>query len=543
MKHFFCLRSSRSHTLANLVCWTLIIMCALNWLAPQAGARSRSWTHNSSQLWSDPNNWSPIGVPQTGDDLIFADQVTVAGPDSMINDLIGLSVHSLAFSIDSHNIFITPDWNLNGNTLTITGLIATDTTSDVEHVYINCGLILGADAQVVNDYSSSTSGNEMHLTGPIDLNGHTLTLIIVEETTLEISGVISGTGDVIAIGDEFEIGGTGTIVISGTENNTFHGTMTVSSRSYPDTGLAVGNVLLSKLSAVAVPERLRVEAGSVVTLGQPEQIADNATVDIVGTVVGINNSELQQFPSTFHLNGYDETIGNLCLTNDATDTNAVVLDTGGGILTLNGELTGRSDNNQATPAVKGLFNLATDSHVFTTLGSAYAGLDMQAQITGPGGFIKDGTSALLLEAANTFFGDILIDDGILDVRNNNALGDVSGDTSIYGGTLTLRNVAIGAEKLNAEGNGIMGDLPGSVLTSIGTCSWAGQVVLDTNLVIFGDMTFWPDDIPGTGGIGFLGAGLRSLMDHSATPIPAYHWCAVHCLSLTNHLASTPTLGS
>ena len=135
---------------------------------------------------------------------------------------------------------------------------------------------------------------------------------------------------------------------------------------------------------------------------------------------------------------------------------------------------------------------------------------MQAQVTGFGGFHKLGTSALLLEANNTFSGSISIDAGILDVRNNNALGDVAGDTSLFGGQLTLRNVNIGTERLSAEGQGIGGEMPGSLLFTVGSCSWAGQVLLDTNLVVTGgDMTF-TGDISGPGGIGFFNLGTSVL---------------------------------
>jgi fibronectin-binding autotransporter adhesin len=73
----------------------------------------------------------------------------------------------------------------------------------------------------------------------------------------------------------------------------------------------------------------------------------------------------------------------------------------------------------------------------------------------------------------------------------------------------LRNVAIGTERLSAEGQGIAGEMPGSLVTCIGSCSWAGQVLLDTNLVVVGDLTF-TGDISGSGGIGFFGGGTSQL---------------------------------
>ena len=249
-------------------------------------------------------------------------------------------------------------------------------------------------------------------------------------------------------------------------------------------------------SGVAVTDTLLVNDVGVVALGRADQIGDDAELEIIAG-------------ATFRMNGFNDTIGSLYLNNVSADALPSTLDPGGATLTLNGDITADCDNNNLTPTIKGRLSLPVGSHLITTFGSAYAGLDMQAQITGSGGFTKSGTSALLLEASNTFFGDILIVQGILDVRNDSALGDISGDTSLYAGSLTLRNVAIGAERLNAEGQAIGGDFPGSLLTSIGTCSWAGQVVLDDDLVVAGDMTF-TDDISGPGGIGFFGGGTSQL---------------------------------
>ncbi len=258
------------------------VFSALSCLLPSTRAGTRTWTHNSSQLWSDPNNWSPVGVPQTGDDLLFTDEVHVSGPDPMMNDITNLSVRSMSFLIDSDDSLITPDWNLNGNAITITGPIATHNFSDTERIYINCGLIIGLAGAIVND-SSVAFDCEIHVTGPVDLNGNNLTLLIAGEPTLEVSSVISGTGNVIAIGDLLD---GGTITFSGSQANTFHGKLIASTQGTTDVGNDFGNVLLNKQSAVAVPEDLRVEYGAVVTLGGPGQIADTASVEVVGTALG-----------------------------------------------------------------------------------------------------------------------------------------------------------------------------------------------------------------------------------------------------------------
>jgi len=59
---------------------------------------------------------------------------------------------------------------------------------------------------------------------------------------------------------------------------------------------------------------------------------------------------------------------------------------------------------------------------FTIGGSAYAGLELPAYMASAGGFTKFGSAALILDGSNTFSGEIGVNQGTLDVRNNHALG-------------------------------------------------------------------------------------------------------------------------
>lgn len=197
------------------------------------------------------------------------------------------------------------------------------------------------------------------------------------------------------------------------------------------------------------------------------------------------------------------------------DSNAVTIDTEGATLTVLGGILSHSDDNQVTPAVKGRLNLQGAEHAITVAGSAYAGLDLQAQVSGNGGLRKLGGAALLLQGSNSFGGNLFIDQGVVDVRHNSALGVVVGNTVLEAGSLLLRNVTIGAENLYAEGQGLAGELPGSLLTCVGPCSWAGYVFLNTSLNVVGDITF-TGRILGPGSLGFFGGGtsrLGGIMDN------------------------------
>jgi len=60
-------------------------------LGATAFAGSRTWAGPASGVWSDPNNWSPAGVPVSGDQLIFPANTVF----SVTNDIDGLSLAAL----------------------------------------------------------------------------------------------------------------------------------------------------------------------------------------------------------------------------------------------------------------------------------------------------------------------------------------------------------------------------------------------------------------------------------------------------------------
>jgi autotransporter-associated beta strand protein len=156
--------------------------------------------------------------------------------------------------------------------------------------------------------------------------------------------------------------------------------------------------------------------------------------------------------------------------------------------------------------IQGRLELPTGEHVIDVSSAGYAGLDIQAQISGFGNFTKTGGGALILSASNSFNSSVTISEGILDVRHNWGLGDTAGSTALSNGVLTLRDVAIGEELLFALGRGTGGDLPGSVLSVVGVASWAGQVALYTNLNIIGGDLAITGPISGEGGLGCFSGG-------------------------------------
>ena len=87
------------HTMRPLL-YAVLALAALHWLACPVAAIQRDWVAKGlpTGVWSNPNNWSPSGVPQDGDELKFDfESFPIPSTAIMVNDLPSLSVQHLAF--------------------------------------------------------------------------------------------------------------------------------------------------------------------------------------------------------------------------------------------------------------------------------------------------------------------------------------------------------------------------------------------------------------------------------------------------------------
>jgi autotransporter-associated beta strand protein len=290
---------------------------------------------------------------------------------------------------------------------------------------------------------------------------------------INVMGVISGTGNVSSSVHEdckIEIGGPG--------GNTFIGTFRASSLVHGYGGPTV----FSKQSGAAVNTRLEIVNGFV-RLDRPDQIGDGATVLLDDS--GLN------------LQGHDDTFQTLeLIAGNGWSDDPTTLDTGGGVLTLRGNITSRS-TPEGVPIVRGRLFL-TGSHTFDVSGTEFYGLDLQAAVSGANDITKTGTAALILSGNNTFTGWLFVDAGAVEPRTASALGSVNRGVALRGGTLRLINMTISGESLWATTR------DGSALLSLGTATWAGEIHLDRELQIYGEDLTHAHAITGTGAIILFG---------------------------------------
>lgn len=470
-------------------------MLALGFPALPINAAVREWTGAVSAYWSDALNWNPVGVPQSGEQL----NIKQVAHNIMTNDLDNLSV-TLFFQ--DH------DFVLFGNTITLRPVFGSSLflgDGDASTVNIYCGLTLGGDAEIFigPGFSSSdifSSRRRLYLRGPIDLNGHKLTLVaytiaftdiflgtVSHVGWIETSGVISGTGTVHA-----KVYDGSTVTLSGADANTFSGPLIL--ERIETASVPTPMISLNKQSVPVVNDQLVILGAATVTYSQADQVGDNATVSMAAG-------------SRLLLQNHSDTIRSLFMTNVSSDAAATLVDTGGAILSVLGNIGATNSNFAIIPMIQGILDLPATSHTITVNSSASPyGLDLQAAITGAGGFTKNGAATLLLQNDNnSFSGVVAVDAGIVEPRQPHALGDAAGTTLLFGGSVLLRNVNMVDKTLVAAGQGTGGAFPGSVLTSVGNSSWSGPVVLNTNLVIAGNMTF-NGVISGAGGLGSLNGG-------------------------------------
>jgi len=491
----------------------VFVCCVLGGLVWPAHGRQRYWTGNVSNLWSVRGNWDPDEAPpQDGDELLFFYATEgVSDPDPMFNDLVDLKVKTLDFNTGVEYYYPgAPNWELDGNALTVLSSLESYFQTDSESIHINCGLRLGGDAKFAVAEEWQTEPNfipgqdvALLLNGPIDLNGHTLTVVAGIQSLVEISSVISGTGDIIAKGTEIP-GSEGVVKFSGPQGNTFHGSLTVEPASfYGDFGdPAVSAVRFNKALGVAVNDAVRVSRSSL-SLDRPEQIGDNATVTIAIVPGAGGNPAIQ---SVFRLNGHSETIANLEMDDFPIDSAPSLMDIGGAQLTVLSNITCNAGDASVVPTIKGALLFSGPEHTITVLSSGYAGLDMQGQINGLRSVSTSvkGNAALILERQNNYLGQYIVgDSAILDVRDDHAI--VGGSVSLQEhGSLTLGNTSINGITLNVIGdNPVTPDLTGSLMTAIGTSAWNGPIQLFRNLVVVADNTFLRGQISGEGGIELL----------------------------------------
>jgi autotransporter-associated beta strand protein len=430
---------------------------------------SRNWTGANSANWSDPNNWSPAGIPSTDDYLTFG-AVGDANP-SMVNDLTNLQVLGLDFVVNNYQI--------DGNALQTRGINASSLElgdppqyNNVSfNVTVNCPIIFGDEGGVINadspDGIFSQSTINLYVNGPIILQGTNAIQVDVQAQAVEgnpmgggnshvyISGQVSGSGGLSAEAYSAADGNSSTIQFDGTPGNTFTGPLMI----YTDPG---AQIIFDKSSGFVVTNGVYMEPGGAsLQCSGVNQIGSQAVITLSGG-------------GLLSLSGNNNTVGGLIFTNYSSDALAATLDTGSTTLGLNGGIQSAANNLSQHPTIKGKINM--NGLVPIAVGGSHnPALEIQATVEGVG-FDMTGPSVLLLDGNNTFTGNLQIDGGTVVPTNAAALSPSSAGVVLNGGSLQIQNLAIGSEPLFA-------DSTNGTLIAYDSCSWAGPVTVNGTLKV------------------------------------------------------------
>jgi fibronectin-binding autotransporter adhesin len=386
-------------------------------------ATVRVWTGNGADSnWSTSANWNPAGAPLDGDDLVFVDG---AARQSNFNDLSGRRLNAITFS------GTTSAYTISGNTVVLDNGFSCQLPGTLATVNLPVNLS--------QNETFLGGGGILLLNGDVDLAGHNLTLQVSTNALIGLGGVVKGTGDVIKTG-------TGSASFGGSTANTYAGTLEVEE----------GYFYLGKLSGTAVTgalilgHRFTPWTEGYVTLSQSHQIADSAAITI-------NQGKLD-------LQGHDEAVGPM------TIYGGDVL-TGNGTLTLLGTVSPLySFGSSFHPGISGAVYLPAD---VTFDVSVQGGFELTANVSGPGGIIKEGCGLMDLAGTNTFSGAVTIIGGTLTAYETSAaFAGTSGITLSGNGTLGfvsagITNVPLTITSQNAGISAIYGN-----------CTWAGPIYLN-----------------------------------------------------------------
>ncbi len=483
--------ASASPLVTLLIC---LLGSGLAGFAPSlAAAQQRVWFGNGDgEHWSDPLNWIPVGVPESGDDLLF-EKSGLTTPTDIENDLLGLSVHSMRFKSSFQFNQFTTSWRVRGREFTVTAVITCDAVSrDLEVVFrapLRLSNSIPIRALSVGDIV------EVRLDNVLFLNGHTLELVNESfEGTFFVDSLILDRGNLRCVNKETENSARPALAIFGPSSildNTWEGALTV--ERVP--GARPFNLRLANPDSYAVKTRLEIGDGCEVLVEDVDQIGDDAVVSITGGGRLVLT--------------HDETIGSLELANVHADADPTLVDATGTTLTLRGSITTSVFNESGNlPTIKGTLALPAGLHDFDLNNQLprSPGLDLQAQIVGLGGFSKRGNASLALKTINTFTGLTELHAGTLELQNFYGLG-FTDQLTITDGELISHNVEVTNVTLRVRGSKVItANSTGSLVTFLGSGGWVGPIILERDLVVNSTgQSKLGGPILGAGGLELLGA--------------------------------------
>jgi fibronectin-binding autotransporter adhesin len=173
---------------------------------------------------------------------------------------------------------------------------------------------------------------------------------------------------------------------------------------------------------------------------------------------GANKTNTNDIPNLdlleLHVFGPDYVVNVNSLTVESLSIFGGTVDSGFGVLTLNGNVTAGQSFSGASAVLKGGLALGALTRTFTVGDSAGVADDLviDAIVEGTGGLVKAGAGRMRLNAANTYVGATAVNAGSLALGVNEAIANASALNIAGGATLALNDFQETVGSLNGGGN-------------------------------------------------------------------------------------------
>jgi fibronectin-binding autotransporter adhesin len=460
---------------------TRAVLAALAALALAPAAPAQTWTGAAiTGSWNTPGNWDSNPAPAPNSPTAAVTFPSLNGPlfPGTVNIQTSVQAQSLTFSNTSGNYTITSSsgQTLSGVTgITVgSGVTATDTISAPVSFPAGSG---GSGPFSITNNATDSASPTLSLGGTINTTG-TGGVVVSGSGYTRITGAMGTPSSPI----------TGGLVKSGpgrldlATNNALQGSNTTNDYSVVVNGGTLG--ITSEFSLgddTDARNRLQLNvnsatSGGLLFLGGNTTIARTVTLASTTRVVctGTNTDFISGF-----IDGSGDLVkdgtGTLFLTNDTNGFGNTVIN--GGTLAIGADALGKAGSptvtfNGGTLSISSSISRFFHPLVLNSAGGTIDVTDSQtltqlAAISGSGSLTKTGAGTLVVQAAATYSGDTLIQNGTLVLAAANSLpsgGRVVLGSGTTSGTLDLAQIPVQLSSLTTSGTGTANTVTNSSTT-------------------------------------------------------------------------------
>ena len=378
---------------------------------------TRTWVPTTGGVWTTAANWSPVGAPVTGDDVIInSDQ------SAPVTGHPAISLRSLTIN---GNCTITSDAINTSRTITVSSTL---TIIAGKTLYLGSTTIDYRTNLTLSSGATGTVNGTLYLYTPAAAN----TITIGGNLTIGSSGLITGVNS-----SAFTLNSNATLQIANAAGITVSGAtgaIQTNTRNY----LTGANYIYNGTSSQVT--------GTGLTQNTPRNLTINNSAGVSLSAATTISRLLTMTSGTLNMANNNLTVGDLTGSSDITNSSGTA-----------GDRTITVGSANTNPAVyTGIISNGTATSVALT---------------------KNGTGTLAISGANTYTGLTTVSSGVLNIRNSNALGDVSNGTVVLtGAALQLQGgISVGSESLTISGTGISST--GALRNISGNNSWGGNITL------------------------------------------------------------------